>query len=56
VVSVRVKVKVLNATFNNISAISWRSVLLVEDAGVPVENNLFCHSFGEEELSNFYLS
>jgi hypothetical protein len=25
----------LNATFNNISAISWRSVLLVEETGVP---------------------
>jgi hypothetical protein len=24
-----------NATFNNISAISWRSVLLVEETGVP---------------------
>ena len=28
----------LNATFNNISVISWRSVLLVEETGVPVEN------------------
>ena len=27
--------KVFNATFNNISAISWRSVLLVEETGVP---------------------
>ena len=27
--------KVFNATFNNISAISWWSVLLVEDFGVP---------------------
>jgi hypothetical protein len=26
---------VFNATFNNISAISWRSVLLVEEIGVP---------------------
>ena len=26
---------VLNATFNNISAISWRSVLLVEETGAP---------------------
>ena len=24
-----------NATFNNISAISWRSVLLVEEIGLP---------------------
>ena len=29
---------VFNATFNNISVISWRSVLLVEEAGVPGEN------------------
>jgi len=29
---------VLNATFNNISAISWRSLLLVEETGVPGEN------------------
>jgi hypothetical protein len=27
------------ATFNNISAISWRSVLLVEETGVPGEND-----------------
>ena len=32
-------VMVLNATFNNISVISWRSVLLVEETGVPGENN-----------------
>ena len=29
---------VFNATFNNISVISWWSVLLVEEAGVPGEN------------------
>ena len=29
----------LNATFNNISVISWRSVLLVEETGVPGENH-----------------
>ena len=28
---------VFNATFNNISAISWQSVLLVEETGVPME-------------------
>ena len=27
-----------NATFNNISVISWRSVLLVEETGGPGEN------------------
>ena len=28
-----------NATFNNISAISWRPVLVVKEAGVPGENH-----------------
>jgi hypothetical protein len=28
-----------NATFNNISAISWRSVLLVTETRVPGENH-----------------
>ena len=32
---VRVMVMVFNATFNNISVISWQSVLLVEETGVP---------------------
>ena len=27
------------ATFNNISAISWRSVLLVDETGAPGENH-----------------
>ena len=30
---------VFNATFNNISAISWGSVLLVEETGGPGENH-----------------
>ena len=30
---------VFQATFNNISVISWRSVLLVEETGVPRENH-----------------
>jgi hypothetical protein len=34
----RVRVMVFNATFNNISVISWRSVLLVEESGGPGEN------------------
>jgi hypothetical protein len=29
----------VNATFNNISVISWRYVLLVEEIGEPGENN-----------------
>ena len=32
-------VVVFNATFNNISVISWISVLLVEDTGLPGENH-----------------
>jgi len=32
-------IMVFNATFNNISAISWWSVLLVEETGVPGENH-----------------
>jgi len=32
-------VMVFNATFNNISVTSWRSVLLVEESGVPGENH-----------------
>jgi hypothetical protein len=35
---VRVKVMVFNVTFNNISVISWQSVLLVEEIGVSGEN------------------
>ena len=31
----RVRVMMFNATFNNISVISWRSVLLVEEIGGP---------------------
>jgi hypothetical protein len=29
----------INPTFNNISVISWRSVLLVEESGGPGENH-----------------
>jgi hypothetical protein len=30
---------VFNTTFNNISVISWQSVLLLEETGVPGENH-----------------
>jgi hypothetical protein len=30
---------VINATFSNISVISWRSVVLVEETGVARENH-----------------
>jgi len=36
---IKVRVMVFNATFNNISVISWWSVLLVEETGVPGENH-----------------
>jgi hypothetical protein len=39
IVEVKVRVMVLNATFNNISVISWWSVLLVEETEVPRENH-----------------
>ena len=34
------KFMVFNATFNNISVILWRSVLLVEETGAPGENQV----------------
>ena len=30
---------VFNATFNNIAAISWQSVLLMEETGIPKKNH-----------------
>ena len=38
---------VFNATFNYVSAISWRSVLLVEETGVPIENHRLVASHGQ---------
>ena len=35
----KVRVMKFNATFNNISVISWRSALLVEDTEVPGTNH-----------------
>jgi hypothetical protein len=35
----RERIMVFNATFNNISVISWWSVLLMEENGVPEENH-----------------
>ena len=39
---------VFNATFNNISVISWRSVLSVEETGRPGKKHRYCKS-----LTNF---
>ena len=36
---IRVRVMVVKATFNNISVILWRSVLLVDETAVPGENH-----------------
>ena len=38
IIRVRVRIMVFNATFNNISVLSWRSVSLVEETGGPGEN------------------
>ena len=38
---------VFNATFNNIAFIGWRSVLLVEETGIPGENNRPATSQGQ---------
>ena len=40
---------VFNATFNNISVISWWSVLLVEETGGPRKKPPTCH----KSLTNF---
>jgi hypothetical protein len=36
---VMIRVMVFNATFNNITVISWLSVLLVEEIRLPGENH-----------------
>jgi len=36
---------VFNATFNNISVISWQAVLLVEETGVLGENHQLVASY-----------
>ena len=38
-IGVRVKVTIFNATFSNISVMSWQLVVLVEETGVPGENH-----------------
>jgi hypothetical protein len=44
IINVRVRVMVFNATFNNISVISWRSVLVVEETGVPCVQVYMSHT------------
>jgi hypothetical protein len=43
---------VFNATFSNISAISSRPVLVVEEAGVPLVNFITC---GCESSAHFFV-
>ena len=38
---------VINATFNNISILSWQSILLMEETGVPRENYQHAASHSE---------
>jgi hypothetical protein len=45
-----------NNTFSNISVISWRSVLLVEETGVPRENHLPAASHWQTLSHNVVLS
>jgi hypothetical protein len=44
-----------NATFNNISVISWRSVLMVEETGVSGENHRQVTAHLHEQDSNSQL-
>jgi hypothetical protein len=44
-----VRFMVINATFNNISVISWQSVLFVDETRVPEENHRLCC----KSLTNF---
>jgi hypothetical protein len=41
-ISEMIKVKVFHTTFNNISVISWRSVLLVEETGSTLRKQQTC--------------
>ena len=45
-----------NNSFSNISVISWRSVLLVEETGVPRENHLPAASHWQTLSHNVVLS
>ena len=51
-----VRFMVFNATFNNISATSWQSVLLVEETRGPGENHRpvtsHCHTLSHNVVSS----
>ena len=46
---------VFNATFNNISVISWQSVLLVEETVVPRENLIWESSHNASAIKLFLI-
>jgi hypothetical protein len=50
------RVMTFNATFNNISAISWQSALVVEEIGVSWENHRPVASHWENSLSHNVVS
>ena len=52
----RIRVMVFNVTFNNISVISWWSVLLVEETRVPGENHRPVASHGQTLSHNIVSS
>ena len=53
---IRVRVMVFNTTFNNISVISWWSVLLVEKNGVPGKKTTDLPQVAETLSHNFVSS
>ena len=52
----RFRIVMFNATFNNIAVISWQSVLLVEETGVPGENHRPAASHWQTLSHNVVLS
>ena len=52
---VRVRVSVLDASFNDISVILWQSVLALDETGVPRENHGLDASHGQN-LSHYVIS
>jgi hypothetical protein len=48
-----VRFMVFNTTFNNIAVISWWSVLLVEETGVPGKNHDLLEVTDDSSCANF---
>ena len=51
-----VMVMAFNATFDNISVVSWKSALLVEDIEVPGENHWSAAGYSQTLLHNLVSS